>query len=191
MRLNTVKVPLADTFPLLSTLKSPAKSVVEVAMKSAFERSDEVVVPSVTVTCVEKAEPAPASVPQVNLPVEALYKTVSPSAPVQPVTKPSWKNPSVTAKEVEADKVLDTVRVDPTEDEADTINPPSKYESPSVSKLPSINKSSSEATSVRPAVPPASDGALYAVPCPPPACMVPDAFKFPEVSAPTSPAKRE
>src|SRR3989344_2012065 len=46
---------------------------------------------------------APASSPQVNLPVEALYKTVSDSAPVQPVDRPSWKKPLETwRREVEA-----------------------------------------------------------------------------------------
>ena len=47
---NTLRVPEADTFPAESTLKRPAKSVVEVARYILSERKEEVVEPFVTVT---------------------------------------------------------------------------------------------------------------------------------------------
>ena len=55
-------------------------------------------------------EAAPASAPQVNFPVVALYKTVSDSTPVQlPPENPSWKNPLETwRRDVEA--ALSTAR---------------------------------------------------------------------------------
>jgi hypothetical protein len=52
---------------------------------------------------VETAVPEPLlSVPQEKRPVEALYKTVSDSAPVQPETRLLWKNRETRRLDVEA-----------------------------------------------------------------------------------------
>ncbi len=53
VRPNAVRVPEALTFPVASTLKVPAKALVEVAIKRASERRVEVVLPFVTNNAVE------------------------------------------------------------------------------------------------------------------------------------------
>ncbi len=79
----TNKVPEALISPRLFTKNKPSLLAVEVATKIPSARRLEVVVPSVTVTAVVKAvvaDPLVPSKPQENLPVVALYRTVSVSA---------------------------------------------------------------------------------------------------------------